>query len=77
LKNQDYFENQKELKSHSKIIPEVFYPADEASKLLDMIQPVLGEARRLAKENPGEYPIFEWFLRSFQLCYQESASPGL
>ena len=70
MKNQDYFENQKELKSHSKVIPEVFYPASEADKLLEMIRPVPGETRRPMAKNPREFPIFEWFMRSFQFCYE-------
>ena len=77
LKNQGNAGNRQKAKSQCNIIPEVFYPAAEAEKLLEMIRPVLGEARQMAAENPGEFPIFEWFLRSFQLCYQESASPGL
>jgi len=77
LKNQGYSGNRQKAGSQCNIIPEVFYPAAEADKLLEMIRPVLGEARQMVAENPGEFPIFEWFLRSFQLCYQESAVPGV
>lgn len=77
MKNQAYSDNRQKAKSQCSIIPEVFYPATEADKLLEIICPVLGEPRHMVVENPAEFPIFEWFLRSFQLCYQESASPGL
>jgi hypothetical protein len=75
LENQDYSGNRQKAKCN--MVPEVFYPAAEADKLLEMIRPVLGEARQMVAKNPGEFPIFEWFLRSFQLCYQEPAVPGL
>ncbi|MEJ2671295.1 MAG: hypothetical protein P8168_03630 [Deltaproteobacteria bacterium] len=77
MKNCDFISKRPEEKPNCYVIPEVFYPAAEREKLLEMIRPVLGESRRLVVENPGEYPILEWFLHSFQLCYQETGSPGL
>ena len=70
LKNQGYSGNRQKEKSQCTMIPEVFYPASEADKLLEMIRPVPGETRRPVAENPREFPIFEWFMRSFQFCYE-------
>ncbi len=75
--NQAYSDKRQGVKGQCEMVPEIFYPAAEAEKLLEIISPILGEARSLVAEKPGEYPIFEWFLRSFQLCYQESAVPGV
>ena len=74
MNNQGYSGNRQAEKSQCNVIPEVFYPAGEADALLEMIRPILGEARSLVTENPGKYAIFEWFLRSFQLCYQPTGS---
>jgi hypothetical protein len=76
LQNRDRSDKQQGGKSQH-TIPEVFYPAAEAEKLLAMILPALGEAQQLVAENPGKSIIFEWFLRSFQLCYQENGSTRL
>jgi hypothetical protein len=76
MDNQDDYGNRQEEKLRCNIIPEVFYPAAEAEKLLEMIRPIQKEACRLVEENPGQYAIFEWFMRSFQLCYQETGSPS-
>src|SRR5204862_283961 len=75
MDNQDDSGNRQEEKSRCNKIPEVFYPAAEAEKLLEMIRPIQEEAYRLVQETPGKYAIFEWFMRSFQLCYQETGSP--
>jgi len=74
LKNQAGSGNRQEEKARRDEIPEVFYPAAEANKLLEMIRPIEGEARRLVAENPGQFPIFEWFIRSFELCYQQTGT---
>jgi hypothetical protein len=76
MKNKGYADNRQGEPSKCKIIPEVFYPAEEANKLLEMIRPIQGEARRLVEENPGKFPIFEWFLRSFELCYHQTGTSG-
>jgi hypothetical protein len=77
LKNQGDSGNRQRGEGKCGVVPEIFYPAAEADKLLEMIRPVLGEARQMVAENPGEYPIFEWFMRSFQLCYEENRAPSL
>jgi hypothetical protein len=74
LQNQEGPGNWQDGKLRCYLIPEVFYPAAEADKLLKMIHPIQWEARRPVKKNSGEHAIFEWFLRSFQLCYQNTNS---
>jgi hypothetical protein len=59
-----------EYKSKWEEISEVFYPANEADKHLEMIRPILREAWRLVDENPGQFPILEWFLRYYMLYGQ-------
>jgi hypothetical protein len=76
MTNQGGSGNRQAEKSKSGVIPEVFYPAAEADKLLEMIRPIQQEARRLVAENPGAFPIFEWFMRSFELCYQQPGTSG-
>ncbi len=76
MKNQGGSDNQQEARSKCNVIPEVFYPATEADKLLEIIRPIEGQARRLVKENPGKFPIFEWFMRSFEFCYQQTGTSG-
>lgn len=75
MNKQGYSDNQQDEKSRCHVIPEVFYPAAEADKLLEMFRPMLGGAQRLVEENPGELAICEWFMGSFQLCYRKTGTP--
>lgn len=77
MENQAYSGKGQGAKGKCGVIPEVFYPAAEADKLLEMISPVLGESRQIVAENAKEFPLLVWFLRSFQFCYQEPTAPGL
>ncbi len=61
---------QHDYKSKWEEIAEVFYPADEADKHLEMIRPILKEAWGLVEKNPGKFPILEWLLRYYMLYVQ-------
>ena len=65
-----------EYKSKWEEISEVFYPANEADKHLEMIRPILREAWRLVEENPGQFPILEWFLR-YYMFYVHGEGEGI
>jgi hypothetical protein len=67
MKNQGYSCNRQEGKSVWDEIPDVYYSATEADKHLEMIRPMLKEARRLVGANPGKFPVFEMVLRDYML----------